>query len=103
MPKNLSFCLPPQSYDSDYRWMNIDRNGVRVGKVRGKIEDKVLTIHSIVIFPEYEGRGFGKKTVDMFKSKFDLIIADRVRPKAVGFWERMDFNNNGDGSYVFQN
>lgn len=69
--------------------------------MRGKINGKLLTIHSIVIFPEYEGRGFGKRTLDMFKLHFDVIIADRVRPKAVGFWERMNFCKRDDGCYIF--
>lgn len=101
MPDNLSFNLLPPSHESDYRWLNIDRNGEMVGKVRGRVEGKVLTIHSITIFPEFEGRGFGKRTIDMFKSHFDVIIADRVRPKARGFWQRMFFLNHEDGSYIY--
>jgi hypothetical protein len=30
-----------------------------------------------------------------------MIVADRVRPTAIGFWEKMGFVSRGDGSYVF--
>lgn len=101
MPDELLFNLLPPVQGSEYRWMNIDRHDVRVGKVRGKVESGVLLIYSITIFPEFEGRKYGKKTIDLFKENFSTIVADRVRPTAVGFWEKMGFLNNGDGSFIF--
>ncbi|WP_319506957.1 GNAT family N-acetyltransferase [uncultured Methanolobus sp.] len=101
MPHELSFTLLPATQSSDYRWLNIDRNGQRVGKARGRVNDNVLTIYSIIIFPEFEGKNYGSKTIEVFKEHFNTIIADRVRPAAVGFWEKMGFSNSGDGSYVF--
>ena len=38
----------------------------RVGKVRDLIEDDRLTINSIYIFPEFEGKGYGAQVVRMF-------------------------------------
>lgn len=102
MPNELSFNLLPPTQSSDYRWLNIDRNGQRVGKVRGRIDDNVLFVYSITIFPEFEGKNYGRKTIEVFKEQFNTIIADRVRPKAVGFWEKMGFVSNGDGSYIYQ-
>ncbi len=102
MPDKLAFNLLPPSPDSEYRWLNIDRGMNRVGKVRGLIDENMLTIHSIVIFPEFEGKGYAKKTIAMLKSHFKRIVADRVRPNARGFWEKMDFVNNGDGSFVYK-
>ncbi|WMW21028.1 GNAT family N-acetyltransferase [Methanolobus mangrovi] len=101
MPHELSFKLLPSVQSSDYRWLNIDRNGQRVGKARGRVDDNVLTIHSITIFPEFEGNNYGSKTIEFFKEHFNTVIADRVRPTAIGFWEKMGFSNNGDGSYIF--
>ena len=46
---------------------------------------KSLTIYSINIFPEFEGRGYARETIEMFKTTFDTIIADRVRPTAIDF------------------
>ncbi|WP_340820733.1 hypothetical protein [Methanolobus sp. WCC4] len=101
MPDELSFNLLPPVQGSEYRWLNIDRHDVRVGKVRGKVENDILFIYSITIFPEFEGRSYGRKTIDLFKGRYSTIVADRVRPTAVGFWEKMGFSNNGDGSFVF--
>lgn len=101
MPQELTFTLLPPANGSDHRWVNIDRNGIRVGKARGKADGNVLTIYSINIFPEFEGRKYGKRTIDFFKSRFSTIIADRVRPTAKGFWEKMGFVSRGDGSYIF--
>jgi len=108
MPEQLTFQLVTrQQQQSNYDRLNIDREGVRVGKVRGLIEGSallgggVLTICSVTIFPEFERRGYARKTVDMFKRSFDTIIADRVRYKAIGFWEKMEFGADGKGNYVW--
>jgi len=104
MPDQLTFKLTAQDKQhSDYDWMNIDRNGARVGKVRGLISDKLLTISSIIIFPEFEGHGFAKKTINMFKESFDTIVADRVRYTAIGFWEKMEFTPDDNGNYIWKN
>jgi len=104
MPEQLTFKLTTHDEQhSDYDWMNIERNGVRVGKVRGLINGKTLTIHSINIFPEFERHGFARKTIGMFKKSFDIITADRVRYTAIGFWEKMQFENDGNGNYTWKN
>ncbi len=102
MSERLTFKLLPRDQRSDYDWLNIDCDTARVGKVRGLIDGRTLTIYSINIFPEFEGRGYGKKTIEMFKESFDAIIADRVRYTAIGFWVKMGFTDAGDGSYVYQ-
>ena len=88
---------------SNYDWMNIDHCGKRVGKARGLMHGRTSTIHSINIFPEFERRGFAKKTIRMFKKSFDTIIADRVRYTAIGFWKKMDFTPDGNGNYIWTN
>lgn len=103
MPATLTFkLLTHDEQHSDYEWMNIDCNDARVGRVRGLIEGKILTICSINIFPEFEGRGFARKTIRMFKKSFDTIVADRVRHTAVGFWEKMGFDTDSKGNYVWK-
>ena len=94
--------LPHDQQPSDYNWMNIDRGSVRVGKVRGLIDDQRLTICSINIFPEFEGFGYARQTIEMFKASFDTIIVDRVRPTAVGFWAKMGFDRGDNGNYVWR-
>lgn len=82
--------------------MNIDRGSVRVGKVRGLIDGQRLTICSINVFPEFEGFGYARQTIEMFKTTCDTIIADRVRPTAVEFWEKMDFDRGDNGNHVWR-
>lgn len=101
LPGTLAFDLMRrQDHGSAYDWMNIDCGNTRVGKVRGLIDGRQLTIHSINIFPEFERRGYAQETVEMFQGAFDRIVADRVRPSAIGFWEKMGFDG-GDGQYVW--
>ena len=101
MQDKLTFNLLPREPNASYDWMNIDCGSTRIGKVRGIIDGKTLTISSINIFPEFEGHGYGKMTVDMFKKSFSTIIADRVRHKAIGFWVKMGFFDNGGGNHVY--
>lgn len=103
MPDKLTFkLLPSENSHSDFDWMNIERGVARVGKVRGLINGKSLTIYSINIFPEFERRNYARQTIEMFKTDFDLIIADRVRPTAIGFWEKLGFVRKRGGNYVYQ-
>jgi len=104
MPQQLTFKLIPHNQQhSEYDWLNIERCGQRVGKVRGLIDGRILTIHSINIFPEFEGHGFARKTIRIFKHSFDTIVADRVRHTAVGFWEKMQFKSDENGNYIWKN
>ncbi len=103
MTGKLTFSmLTPDQQRSDYDWMNIGFDDIRIGKVRGMIRDETLTICSIMIFPEFEGRGFARKTIKMFMKSFDTIIADRVRHKAIGFWEKMGFQVDDNGQYIWK-
>ena len=102
MDKELTFKLiPRKEQHSGYDWMNIDHGDTRVGKVRGHIDGKSVTICSINIFPEFERHGYAKATIDLFKEHFDTIIADRVRFTAIGFWEKMGFVDQQDGTFVY--
>jgi len=104
MPEQLTFKLISHNENhSNYDWMNIEHGSQRVGKVRGLIDGKTLTINSINIFPEFEGQGFARKTLNMFKKSFDTIVADRVRYTAIGFWEKMQFNSDDNGNYIWKN
>lgn len=102
MPDKLIFKLIARDQQhSDFDWMNIDCGNVRVGKVRGLINSKKLIVYSINIFPEFEEHGYAKETIEMFQANFDTIIADRVRYTAIGFWQKMGFEDKGDGSYIW--
>ena len=100
--EQLTFTLLPRGeQDSAFDWMNIDCGATRVGKARGLIDGRNLTIHSINIFPDFERHGYGRETIEMFKVTFDKIIADRVRHTAIGFWGKMGFDPDGHGQYVW--
>ena len=90
-----------EDHGSAYDWINIDCGPTRIGKVRGLVEGRRLVIHSINIFPEFERHGYGKETVEMLQTAFDTIVADRVRYTATGFWEKMGFDPDRNGHYVW--
>ena len=104
MPNELTLeKVPADQSPSHYTWININRKGIRIGKIRGLIYNKMLRICSINVFPEFEGQGFAKKTIDIFKESFTTIVADRVRYTARGFWEKMEFNDYNNGNYLWKN
>ena len=88
--------------NSEYDWANLNVDDIRVGKSRCLIKPELFIIYSIIIFPEYEGNGYGKLFVEQCKSKYKVIIADKVRFTAIGFWERMGFTDNLDGNWIYK-
>jgi hypothetical protein len=102
MPDKLEINITNKATSSSpFDWINLNRLGVRVGKIRVSMHDNILTIYSINVFPEFEGNGYARRSLDFFKGSFNKIIADRVRHKATGFWDKMGFLNSGNGSYVY--
>jgi hypothetical protein len=61
-----------------------------------------LITYSIPVYPKWSGHGHGSEFVDNCKGRFDVIIADRVRPTAIGFWESLGFRDGQDGNWVYQ-
>lgn len=94
--------IPKDTQHSEYDWANLTHLEDRVGKVRCKIEDNKITIFSINVFQEYEGHGYGKAFVNYCKEHFDIVIADRVRFTAIGFWEKTGFYPLEDGNYEYR-
>ena len=93
---------------SQYDWADISIGNDRVGKARCKQnapeggEKSSIIIYSINIYPEWEEHGYGREFVDYCKNHFQSVIADRVRPSAIGFWEAMGFINNKDGNWIYR-
>lgn len=87
---------------SDYDWANLSIGDNRVGKARCFIDGNTITIYSIIIFPEFQGNGYGKKFVDYSKQNFKKVIADRVRFNARGFWDKMNFTDMGNEIWVYE-
>jgi hypothetical protein len=94
--------ISKKKQNSEYDWADISKGTVRIGKARCKIKDSTITIHSINIYPEFERGGYGRKFVEHCKKNYNVVIADRVRPTAVGFWEAVGFRDMRDGNWVYR-
>ena len=93
---------------SQYDWADISSGNDRIGKARckqnapdGRGKSSII-ICSINIYPEWEEHGYGREFVDYCKNHFQAVIADRVRPSAIGFWEAMGFLDNKDGNWIYR-
>ena len=93
---------------SQYDWADISSGSELIGKARCKqnvptgTEKSSIIICSINIYPEWEEHGYGREFVDYCKRHFEIVIADRVRHSAIGFWETMGFLNNKDGNWIYR-
>jgi len=87
---------------SKYRWVNIELGNTRIGKARILSSGKRLIINSINIFPEFERNGYAREVVDFFKKGYEEIVADRVRNRAIGFWQKMDFCDDKNGDFIWK-
>lgn len=85
-----------------YDRIDIDLPEARVGNVRCRFMNEKVVIYSIQVFPEFQRNGYARATIDMLKSRFSLIVADRVRFTARDFWERMGFQPLPDGNWEFR-
>ena len=86
---------------STFDWSNIEYKTSRIGKLRTRRHNDALTIFSIQIFPEYQGHGFGTKTVEYLKRNYSTLIADHVRPTARTFWNKMGFQPLANDQFVY--
>lgn len=87
---------------SQYTWLNLERGGERVGKARLQIAGERVIIHSLVVYPEFQERGYARQTVRAFQATYRDLVADAVRPEARGFWERLGFVSDGQGNYIWR-
>jgi len=55
-----------------------------------------------MIYPEYERHGFGYAVIEFFKTRHEVIIADRVRFTAHNFWVKLDFVAETEDRYVWR-
>jgi GNAT superfamily N-acetyltransferase len=93
-----------EQQNSEYDWANIYFKDCCVGKARCLINGDEFTIFSINIYPEYQGNGYGKEFIAKTKLKYKKLIADRVRSKAIGFWENVGFVKDSDtDNWIYSN
>jgi glyoxylase-like metal-dependent hydrolase (beta-lactamase superfamily II) len=87
---------------SKYCWLNIELGSRRVGKIRCEECGQCAKIFSITVYPEYERKGIASHIIQLLKGKYNQLIADRVRPSAIGFWKKMNFNEFSDGNFLWE-
>ena len=98
----LEFIITPRAELAGYDRVDMESEGVRGGGVRCRFSIETVFIYSIQVFTEYQGRGYGRATVDMFKERFEVLVADRVRFRARDFWEKMGFVDRQDGNWEYR-
>jgi GNAT superfamily N-acetyltransferase len=94
--------ITPRDTLAGYDHIDIDLPNVRVGSVRCRFMGEKVIVYSIQVFPEFQGNGYGKATIDMLKSRFSVLVADRVRFTAREFWEKMGFKELPDGNWEYR-
>jgi len=88
----LNYSFVPRSRTNDkYDYIDVEIGKVRAGKVRCLFRYQTVIIYNITIFEEFRGKGYGRRTIDMLKSRYKLLIADKVRFNAQSFWTKMGF------------
>lgn len=94
--------VPKKQQHSQYDWADIVNESDRVGKSRCLIQNDTIYIYSLNIYPEWEGRGYGREFVEYCKGHYQIVIANRVRYNAIGFWETMGFCNDNNGNWSYR-
>ena len=77
----------------------IERGKVRVGNVRCRFMGEKVVVYSIQVFPEFQGNGYGSAAINLLKKRYPVIVADRVRFTAQGFWRKMNFQELPNGNW----
>ncbi len=102
MNHGLEFTITPRTTPEGFERIDIDLPTVRVGNVRCHFRGDTAIVYSIQVFPEFQGNDYGTATIDMLKSRFSTIIADRVRFTAREFWTKMGFKELPDGNWEYR-
>ncbi|HJW02827.1 MAG TPA: hypothetical protein VJ548_06050 [Azospira sp.] len=102
MKKMPELTITPRDSLDGYDRIDIDLPEARVGNVRCRFMDEKVIVYSIQIYPEFQRNGYAKATIDMLKSRFRVIVADRVRFTAREFWGKMGFQEHPDGNWEYR-
>lgn len=87
---------------SGYDRIDIDLPDARIGNIRCRLLSEKAIIYSIQIFPEFQRNGYGAAAIDMLKTRYSVLVADRVRFTAREFWEKMGFTESPDGNWEYR-
>jgi GNAT superfamily N-acetyltransferase len=102
MKQRPELIITPRDSLAGYDRIDIDLPEARIGNVRCRFMGEKVIVYSIQIFPEFQRNGYATVTIDMLKERYEVIVADRVRFTARGFWEKMGFKPLPDGNWEFR-
>jgi GNAT superfamily N-acetyltransferase len=102
MTEGLKLTITPRSSLTGYDRIDIDLPDVRIGNVRCRFMNEKVIVYSIQVVPEFQRQGYGIATIDLLKSRFAVIVADRVRFTARGFWTKMGLSELPDGNWEYR-
>ena len=94
--------ITPRTSLSGYDRIDIDLPDVRIGNVRCRFMNEKVIVYSIQVVPEFQRQGYGVATIEMLKQRFAVIVADRVRFNARGFWAKMGLDELPDGNWEYR-
>ena len=96
------FTSNPRGSLTGYDRIDIDLPDARIGNIRCRLLAEKAIVYSIQVFPEFQRNGYGAAAIDMLKTRYPLLIADRVRFSAREFWEKMGFTVNAEGNWEYR-
>ena len=102
MKQTPQLTITPRSSLAGYDRIDIDLPDVRIGNVRCRFMNEKVIVYSIQVVPEFQRQGYGVATIEMLKSRFAVIVADRVRFNARGFWTKMGLDELPDGNWEYR-
>lgn len=102
MGRTPELTITPRDSLEGYDRIDIDLPEARIGNVRCRFMGEKVIVYSIQIFPEFQRNGYATATIDMLKQRYQVIVADRVRFTARGFWEKMGFTPLPDGNWEYR-
>ena len=94
--------ITPRTSPAGYDRIDIDLPDVRIGNVRCRFMNEKVIVYSIQVVPEFQRQGYGVATIEMLKERFAVIVADRVRFTARGFWTKMGLQELADGNWEYR-
>jgi GNAT superfamily N-acetyltransferase len=96
------FTSNPRGSLTGYDRIDIDLPDARIGNIRCRLLAEKAIVYSIQVFPEFQRNGYGAAAIDMLKTRYPVLIADRVRFSAREFWEKMGFTVNAEGNWEYR-
>lgn len=81
---------------SEYTYIIASENNYIVGSAKAKIENNVCKIESVIVHPDYQNRGIGKKLMSTIESEFNScsafsLFTGKDTPKNVSFYSSLGY------------